>query len=113
MFRADANVRAALRKAIVTIRLSHPFAIEAWVLLPDHMHALWTVPPAEHEFSHRWHVIKRIVKQRYGATLTHDGTAATLRMAPVTLLWPRGPGGLGYDHDLPRPRRTSRTPPRH
>jgi len=39
-FLTDADVRAVLREAIGTLRLTHPFVIEAWVLLPDHMHAL-------------------------------------------------------------------------
>jgi putative transposase len=41
-FLTDIDVRSALREAIGTLRLTHPFVIEAWVLLPDHMHALWT-----------------------------------------------------------------------
>ena len=34
------------------------------MLLPDHMHALWTLPPGEEDFSYRWRVIKRMVTQR-------------------------------------------------
>ena len=63
-FLTDADVRSAPREAIGTIRLTHPFLIEAWVLLPDHMHALWTLPPGDEDFSHRWRVIKRRVTQR-------------------------------------------------
>ncbi|MGH9196037.1 MAG: transposase [Acidimicrobiia bacterium] len=44
-FLTDADVRSALREAIGTLRLTHPFLIEARVLLPDHMHALRTLPP--------------------------------------------------------------------
>jgi REP element-mobilizing transposase RayT len=58
-FLADADVRAALRAGIATIRAEHPFVIEAWVLLPDHMHALWTLPPDDHDFSTRWRVLKQ------------------------------------------------------
>ncbi|MBA2593527.1 MAG: hypothetical protein M3495_14930 [Pseudomonadota bacterium] len=39
-FLTDADVRSALREAIGTLRLTYPFVIEAWVLLPEHMHAL-------------------------------------------------------------------------
>ncbi len=62
-FLTDVDVRSALRKAIGTLRLTHPFVIEAWVLLPDHLHALWTLPPGDEDFSHRWRVIKRMVTQ--------------------------------------------------
>ena len=34
------------------------------MLLPDHMHALWTLPPGDEDSSHRWRVIKRMVTQR-------------------------------------------------
>jgi putative transposase len=64
-FLTDVDVRSALREAIGTLRSTHPFVIEAWVLLPDHMHALWTLPPGDEDFSHRWRVIKRMVKQRW------------------------------------------------
>ncbi|MGH8548395.1 MAG: REP-associated tyrosine transposase [Methylococcales bacterium] len=60
----DADVRSALRDAIGTIRLTHPFLIEDWVLLPDHMHTLWTWPPGDGDYSHRWRVIQRMVTQR-------------------------------------------------
>ncbi len=40
MFLTDADVRSALRKAIGTLRLASPVVIEAWVLLPEHMHTL-------------------------------------------------------------------------
>lgn len=38
----EAPVRAALRDAIRQTRLTHPFDIDAWVLLPDHLHCIWT-----------------------------------------------------------------------
>ena len=63
-FLTDVDVRSALREAIGMLRLTHPFVIEAWVLLPDHMHALWTLPPGDEDFSYRWRVIKRMVTQR-------------------------------------------------
>ena len=31
------NMRIALREAIEQVRLTRPFNIEAWVLLPDHL----------------------------------------------------------------------------
>ena len=35
----DPVVRSALREAIVSVRQTLPFKIDAWVLLPDHLHA--------------------------------------------------------------------------
>jgi putative transposase len=61
------HVRAALREGIQEVRQSFPFTIEAWVLLPDHFHTLWTLPENDDNFSYRWAVIKRIVSKRCGS----------------------------------------------
>ncbi|GGO50549.1 hypothetical protein SAMN05444398_101974 [Roseovarius pacificus] len=37
-----------LRQAVCATRLDHPFYIDAWVVLPDHLHAVWTLPPEDH-----------------------------------------------------------------
>ena len=37
------TIRNALRTAIETVRTSRPFVIDAWVLLPDHLHCVWTL----------------------------------------------------------------------
>jgi putative transposase len=35
---------AALREAVVTTQRSHPFTIDAFVVLPDHLHGVRTLP---------------------------------------------------------------------
>jgi len=57
-------VRVALREAIHQTQLSHPFEINAWVLLPDHLHCIWTLPQGDANFSIRWSKIKRAVSQQ-------------------------------------------------
>ena len=57
----DDAVRVALRAAIETVRTAHPFVIDAWVLLPDHLHCIWTLPEGDADFSSRWMLIKRSV----------------------------------------------------
>ena len=37
----------ALRLSVRTTRARHPFHIDAWVVLPDHMHCLWTLPTGD------------------------------------------------------------------
>jgi len=51
-------VRAALRETIVKIRATHPFKIDAFVLLPDHLHCVWTLPEGDMDYSIRWRLIK-------------------------------------------------------
>lgn len=48
----------ALRAAVRTVKARHPFDILAWVVLPDHLHAVWTLPPGDADFSTRWAQIK-------------------------------------------------------
>ncbi|MGE3784931.1 MAG: transposase [Alphaproteobacteria bacterium] len=48
----------ALREAVREIRRQMPFHIDAWVVLPDHMHCLWTLPEGDSCFPDRWRGIK-------------------------------------------------------
>lgn len=57
----DEGIRNALRAAIETVRVTRPFVIDAWVLLPDHLHCVWTLPAGDADFSTRWMIIKRAV----------------------------------------------------
>ncbi|MBI4643298.1 MAG: transposase [Deltaproteobacteria bacterium] len=52
-------VRQGLRDAIIKTRKTLPFKIDAWVLLPDHLHAIWTLPPEDANFAARWAMIKQ------------------------------------------------------
>ena len=47
-----------LRAAFRYVRARHPFAIDAIVVLPDHLHAIWTLPHGDADFATRWRLIK-------------------------------------------------------
>ena len=47
-----------LRAAFRRVRAQHPFTIEAAVILPDHLHAIWTLPDGDADFATRWRLIK-------------------------------------------------------
>ena len=49
---------ALLRQVVARTRRRHPFRIDAWVVLPEHMHCLWTLPPGDTDYATRWKVIK-------------------------------------------------------
>ena len=53
-----------LREAFAHVRARHPFAIDAIVVLPDHLHALWTMPETDANYSLRWRLIKTYVSKR-------------------------------------------------
>lgn len=48
----------ALRSDFRTVRMQRPFRIDAIVVLPDHLHCLWTLPPGDADYSTRWRLIK-------------------------------------------------------
>jgi putative transposase len=60
------EIRQALREGINKVRQTRPFSIEAWVLLPDHLHAIWTLPEHDDRYAARWPVIKSCVAKRCG-----------------------------------------------
>ncbi|MEM9854316.1 MAG: transposase [Pseudomonadota bacterium] len=47
-----------LRRAVAATKRERPFEIEAWVVLPDHLHSIWQLPAGDRDFATRWRVIK-------------------------------------------------------
>jgi putative transposase len=64
----EARARAALRTAIDQVRRARPFRIDAWVLLPDHMHCVWTLPEDDADYSTRWRLVKAKVSLQLAST---------------------------------------------
>lgn len=66
-----------LRAAVRDVRRQHPFTIEAAVILPDHLHMIWTLPSNDFDGSGRWRAIKSRFSQRWcRAAPTSAGTIA-------------------------------------
>ena len=49
------NNVSLLRESLRHVMAKHLFTIDAFVLLPDHLHCLWTLPDGNRDFSKRWH----------------------------------------------------------
>jgi len=47
-----------LRDAFKEVMQAHPFTIDAIVVLPDHLHCIWTLPDNDDDYSMRWRQIK-------------------------------------------------------
>jgi REP element-mobilizing transposase RayT len=47
-----------LRHAFRVTKQQHPFQIDAIVILPDHLHTLWTLPEGDDHYPQRWRSIK-------------------------------------------------------
>ncbi|MCB1803148.1 MAG: transposase [Gammaproteobacteria bacterium] len=55
----DARVRHFLRNKLIELRQRRPFDIDAWVLLPNHLHCIWTLPESDTDYSSRWAWLKK------------------------------------------------------
>src|SRR5690606_40355926 len=52
-----------LREAVRWVKIRRPFEIDAWVVLPDHLHTVWTLPEGDRNYSSRWRDIKKCFTQ--------------------------------------------------
>ena len=73
----DDGARRALRDAVRACRARYPFTVDAWVLLPDHLHCIWTLPPEDRDYSRRWSLIKRRFSQAMCRPKRGDTVTAT------------------------------------
>jgi putative transposase len=69
-------IRSELRLAIQNVRITRPFEIDAWVLMPDHLHCIWTLPDGDVDYSTRWALIKNAVS-RFARISTSTAGAST------------------------------------
>lgn len=83
-------VRQALRQSIEDVRTDMNFEINAWLLLPDHLHCLWTLPENDNDFSKRWGRIKAGVSRRVGNAFSDSAAASrSRRKHHETAFWQR------------------------
>ncbi len=47
-----------LRAVVQKVKSAHRFHIDAMVILPDHLHAVWTLPGGDCDYMTRWMLIK-------------------------------------------------------
>jgi putative transposase len=68
VFRKPVGV-ALLRHALRKVSRRMPFSIDAMVVLPDHLHCIWTLPAGDTDYSTRWRLVKSFVT-RHGKDMT-------------------------------------------
>ncbi|MDO9526642.1 MAG: transposase [Gemmobacter sp.] len=73
-----------LRDAVRQTRVERPFHINAWVVLPDHMHCVWTLPEGDTDFSIRW----TMIKTRFAGLVRRDGPRPAMDRGGDFALWP-------------------------
>jgi putative transposase len=74
-----------LRSALRAARRERPFTIDAVVILPDHLHAIFTLPPNDFDFSGRW----RRIKGHFSSALIDASIELNRRPNGELALWQR------------------------
>lgn len=64
-----AETVAILRQGFRKCISEKPFTIDAFVILPDHIHCIWTLPPHDHDYSSRWKDLKCYFTKEYQRTV--------------------------------------------
>jgi putative transposase len=59
------------------VQSRHPFESVAACILPDHIHAIWTLPEGDDGYPMRWKEIKRLFTQEFHRR-NHEGIGRTL-----------------------------------
>jgi putative transposase len=74
-----------VRSALRTARQERPFDIDAVVILPEHLHAIFTLPPNDSDFSGRW----RRIKGHFSSTLIESSEELKRRTNGSLAVWQR------------------------
>ena len=85
------HARKILGETLRECRVQWSFQIDAFVLLPDHLHALWTLPAGDADYSKRWAWIKKEFSKSWlsiGGSEQEVGSSRTRRRRRG--VWQRG-----------------------
>lgn len=74
-----------LREAVRVTRTERPFEIDAIVVMPDHLHTVWTLPKGDADFSTRW----RLIKTRFSRGLPRGDMRASHHRRQERAIWQR------------------------
>ena len=86
-----------LRISVRRVRELIPFHIDAWVVLPERMHAILTLPSHDSHFSRRWQAIEMAFSKRISTGEARSASRARRESAAF------GSGAMGA-HDPWQPR---------
>ncbi len=85
--RSDMLVRQVglLRGAFRSVREEWPYTVDAIVILPDHLHTIWTLPDVDDDYPKRW----RAIKSRFTQQLQKSGIPLAANHRGEYPLWQR------------------------
>ncbi|SRR6266481_2240862 len=79
-FLTHPSSRRCLREAFKSIRIKRSYEMLAVVLLPDHLHAIWTLPEGDSDYSLRWKRIKEEFTIKYILSGGREGLRSSSRL---------------------------------
>jgi putative transposase len=79
-----------LRDSVLSVRRLYPFHIDAWVVLPDHMHCVLTLPPNDDDYPLRWRLIKLLFSKGLPTT---ERLSAIRKRRNERGIYPKGTSG--------------------
>ncbi len=82
----NADAVNILRNAFRAVRATRSFEIDAIVILPDHLHCIWTLPADDADFSTRWRLIKTRFTKHCDRTLLSPPTTVN-KNKKQPLIW--------------------------
>ena len=86
-----------LRQACATVVAEKPFAIEAAVILPEHIHFLWRLPPDDSDYSYRVGRMKVLFTRALrGANTLPENVSESRRKHRESDVWQR----RFYEHTI-------------
>lgn len=78
-FLTDLRYQKILDNVIQEVQRAHPFILDAWVYLPDHLHCIWTLPEGDADYSKRWGLIKATFSRQTKPFLEEEGFSPETR----------------------------------
>src|SRR3989337_1380530 len=87
IFREEAAIDL-LWQCFQTTMTIYPFRVESTVILPDHLHTIWTLPDSDHDFSTRWKRIKATFSRHYRGCIIED-VSESMRRKKEKGIWQR------------------------
>jgi putative transposase len=78
-----------LRAAFARMMQAAPVICDAMVVLPDHLHAVWTLPPGDSDFPERWRRLKYHVSRALDASDRPASLSPSSRRKREVSIWQR------------------------
>jgi putative transposase len=74
-----------LRAAFRVVKHKQPFDVDAIVILPEHLHAIWTLPQGDADYPGRW----RAIKSTFTRAVVKSGVVVKCNEKREYALWQR------------------------